>query len=191
VIECAVEKASARLEHGVGLLRIDDRVNAALLRHVCYRPRKSLHRFRVCAIQRGRQELILRVEMRARPAGEISRSVSPRHLLLRISPRPGTAACSSHGNCSPSRTSLPLLRRQAGRRRLRMGPDTVSHGLLSRPLHSNQHFRSNRVDQILALMKSAGFADAQRVSTGTMLFGPLGVNYFRGAYGAQEIRRRK
>jgi len=61
------------------------------------------------------------------------------------------------------------------------GPDTVSHGVLSRRLHSNQHFRSNRVDQILASMESAGFADAQRVSSGTMLFGQLGVNYFRGA----------
>lgn len=61
------------------------------------------------------------------------------------------------------------------------GPDTVLHGLLSRRLHSNQHFRSNRVDQILASMACAGFANAQRVSTGTMLFGQLGVNYFRGA----------
>jgi hypothetical protein len=59
------------------------------------------------------------------------------------------------------------------------GPDTVISGLLSRRLHSTQHFRNNRVDQIMASMASAGFADAQRVSTCTMLFGQLGVNYFR------------
>lgn len=57
--------------------------------------------------------------------------------------------------------------------------DSATRGLLSRRLHAMHHFRDNRVDQILALMGKAGF-NAQRVATGTMVFGQLGVNYFRG-----------
>lgn len=61
------------------------------------------------------------------------------------------------------------------------GPDSVTKGVLSRRLHANEHLRSNGVDRILASMANAGFADAQRVSTGSMLFGQVGVNYFRAA----------
>lgn len=69
------------------------------------------------------------------------------------------------------------------------GSDSVTRGRLSRRLHANDHFRDNRVDEILALMEKAGF-NAQRVATGTMLFGQLGVNYFWGGLtGGQEIRR--
>jgi ubiquinone/menaquinone biosynthesis C-methylase UbiE len=61
------------------------------------------------------------------------------------------------------------------------GPDAAVEGPLSRRLHASHHFSSNRVDGILALMKEAGFTETQRVTTGTMLFGHLAVNYFRGA----------
>ena len=59
------------------------------------------------------------------------------------------------------------------------GPEDRKHGWLVNLLHSNKRLHDNSEARVLALMKQAGLANAQKVGQRTMLFG--GVAYYRAA----------
>lgn len=61
------------------------------------------------------------------------------------------------------------------------GPECADNGLLARLIHSSHHLRDNSEERILTLLKQAGFTDAETVRQGTMLFGSLRTNYYRGS----------
>ena len=64
------------------------------------------------------------------------------------------------------------------------GPEDRKHGWLVNLLHSNKRLHDNSEARVLALMKQAGLANAQKVGQRTMLFG--GVAYYRAAANADS-----
>lgn len=59
------------------------------------------------------------------------------------------------------------------------GPEAGEAGFLARLLHSGRHLRENSEGEVLAHMRRAGFAGAEKVGQGTMLFGQARINYYR------------
>ncbi|HWP41770.1 MAG TPA: class I SAM-dependent methyltransferase [Blastocatellia bacterium] len=59
------------------------------------------------------------------------------------------------------------------------GPDSGKHGLLVRLFHSSHHLKDNSDEQILALMREAGLADARKVSQSSMMLGLARINYYQ------------
>lgn len=62
-------------------------------------------------------------------------------------------------------------------------PEKGSGGVM-RWLHSSSQLQDNSEDRMLALMKAAGFAQAERVRGKTLLFGLLHVGYYRASAAA-------
>jgi len=57
------------------------------------------------------------------------------------------------------------------------GPQDHEQGFVGRLLHSNHHLKDNSAANVIALMRTAGFADAAKVGRISRLFG--GVAYYR------------
>ena len=57
------------------------------------------------------------------------------------------------------------------------GPESGSHGVLARLLHSSKRLKENSESRVLSLMRQSGFADPRKVDRKAMLFGHIA--YFR------------
>lgn len=60
-------------------------------------------------------------------------------------------------------------------------PEEGSRGILAHRMHANSHLADNSEARILALLRQAGFSRAEKVLTGTALFGLVQIGYFRAA----------
>jgi ubiquinone/menaquinone biosynthesis C-methylase UbiE len=61
------------------------------------------------------------------------------------------------------------------------GQESGAGGFLAHLLHSSHRLRDNSEDRILSLMSRAGFADAKKVSQGSMLFALMRINYYKAS----------
>jgi ubiquinone/menaquinone biosynthesis C-methylase UbiE len=66
------------------------------------------------------------------------------------------------------------------------GPDAGADGFLMRLPPLRHHLKDNSEGRILALMRQAGFAAAQKVRQATMLFGGLRLKYYQATVPASE-----
>jgi ubiquinone/menaquinone biosynthesis C-methylase UbiE len=66
------------------------------------------------------------------------------------------------------------------------GPDAGADGFLMRLPPLRHHLKDNSEDQILALMRQAGFAGVRKVRQATMLFGGLRLKYYQAAVPASD-----
>jgi ubiquinone/menaquinone biosynthesis C-methylase UbiE len=57
------------------------------------------------------------------------------------------------------------------------GPDGGTHGILAHLLHSSERLKENSENQVLTLMRQAGFPDPRKVNERAMFFGRIA--YFR------------
>lgn len=61
------------------------------------------------------------------------------------------------------------------------GPEDQKTGWLARRIHSSAHLKDNSSAQLLALIRSAGFANSRKVSDGSLVFGQLHFAYYRAS----------
>lgn len=64
-------------------------------------------------------------------------------------------------------------------------PEGETHGWRSHFLHSSPHLKDNVESRVLALMRHAGFTDAKKVKSGSILFGLLRIDYYQGSVPGQ------
>jgi ubiquinone/menaquinone biosynthesis C-methylase UbiE len=65
------------------------------------------------------------------------------------------------------------------------GPDAHADGSFSRLFHASHRLSGNSGDEILAIVREAGFTSSKRVMDGAILFGRLRIGYYQASAPAQ------